>query len=202
MAPTSPSVTLRDLLGLGDQPAALRNSALIMIDCQNTYRQGVMRLDGVEEALAEAARLLSRARDLGIPVLHVMHHAGEGTPYDVNAPIGRISDEVAPRPGEPVVVKNYPSSFFHTGLRELLRSTGLTDLVLAGFMTHMCVDSTARDAFGLGYRPTVVAAATATRDLVGPDGSVVPAATLQAAALAGIADLFAAVVAKADEIPD
>ncbi|MEV5845363.1 cysteine hydrolase family protein [Streptomyces sp. NPDC051985] len=201
MSSTFPSVTLRGLLGLGDRPAPLTDSALIMIDCQNTYREGAMRLAGVEEALAEASRLLARARDLGIPVFHVMHDAGAGSPYDVTTPIGMISDEVAPRPGEPVVVKDHPSSFFHTDLEKRLRPTGRTDLVLAGFMTHMCVSSTARDAFNLGYRPTVVAAATATRDLAGPDGTPVPAATLQAAALAELADLFALVTGKADEVP-
>jgi len=198
----SSSVTLRDLLGLSDRPAALKDSVLVMIDCQNTYRQGVMRLDGVEEALAEAVHLLSRARALGIPVVHVMHDAGEGSPYDVTTPIGRISDEVAPRPGEPVVVKTHPSSFFGTDLDARLQQTERRDLVLAGFMTHMCVDSTARDAFNLGYRPTVVAAATATRALAGPDGTPVPAGELRTAALAGLADLFALVVGKADEIPD
>ncbi|MGW3938753.1 cysteine hydrolase family protein [Streptomyces phaeochromogenes] len=198
----SPTVTLRGLLGLNDGPAALKDSVLVMIDCQNTYRQGVMRLEGVEEALAEATRLLARARAAGIPVVHVMHDAGEGSPYDITAPIGRISEEVAPRPGEPVIVKTFPSSFFRTDLNERLGTTGRGDLVLAGFMTHMCVDSTARDAFNLGYRPTIVASATATRELAAPDGTTVPAETLQAASLAGIADLFALVVGKADDIPD
>lgn len=198
----SSSATLRSLLGLGDRPAALKDSVLVMIDCQNTYRQGVLRLEGVEEALAEAARLLARARAAGMPVVHVMHDAGKESPYDVTAPIGGISDEVAPRPGEPVIVKNFPSSFFRTDLEERLRSTGRSDLVLAGFMTHMCVNSTARDAFNLGYRPTIVASATATRDLAGTDGTTVSAAALQAASLAGIADLFAVVVGKVDDIPD
>ncbi|MEV0740219.1 isochorismatase family protein [Streptomyces sp. NPDC050549] len=197
----SPAVTLRSLLGLSDEPAALKDSVLVMIDCQNTYRQGVMRLEGVEEALAEAARLLARARAAGIPVFHVMHDAGKGSAYDITAPIGRISEEVAPRPGEPVVVKNFPSSFFRTDLDERLGTTGRGDLVLAGFMTHMCVDSTARDAFNLGYHSTIVASATATRALTGADGTQVPAAALQAASLAGIADLFAVVVGKADDIP-
>jgi nicotinamidase-related amidase len=76
------------------------------------------------------------------------------------------------------------------------------NLVLAGFMTHVCVNSTARGAFNLGYRATVVGDATATRDLPGIDGDVVPAATLKAATLAGIRDLFAVVVAKADDLPD
>src|SRR5439155_1520287 len=58
----SSNVTLRGLLGLGDAPAALQDSALIMIDCQNTYRRGVMQLEGAEDAFAEAARMLARAR--------------------------------------------------------------------------------------------------------------------------------------------
>jgi nicotinamidase-related amidase len=197
-----PSVTLRDLLGLSDQPAPLGDSALIMIDLQNTYRHGVMHLDGVEAAVAEAAGLLARARAAEIPIIHVQHDAGEGSPYDTTAEIGRISDEVAPANGEPVIVKHYPSAFFQTDLDQQLRATGRTDLILAGFMTHMCVNSTARDAFNLGYHPTVIAAATATRSLPGTDGTPVPAPHLQSAALAALADLFALVVGKADDIPD
>jgi Isochorismatase family len=73
--------------------------------------------------------------------------------------------------------------------------------VLAGFMTHMCVSSTARDAFNLGYRPATVASATATRELPVPGGQPVPAGTLQSATLAGITDLFALVVGKPDDLP-
>jgi nicotinamidase-related amidase len=197
----SSHVTLRGLLGLGDEPAVLPDSALIMIDCQNTYRRGVMQLDGAEDAFAEAARLLARARASGVPVFHVMHDAGPGSPYDITAEIGQISSEVAPADGEPVVVKHYPSSFFQTGLDDLLGKTDRRDLVLAGFMTHMCVSSTARDAFNLGYRPTIVASATATRELPVPGGMPVPAATLQTATLAGIADLFTLVVGKPDDLP-
>jgi nicotinamidase-related amidase len=195
-------VTLRGLLGLGNEPTALRDSALIMIDCQNTYRRGVMQLEGAEDAFAEAARLLARARASGVPVFHVMHDAGQGSPYDITAEIGQISTEVAPAAGEPVVVKHYPSSFFQTDLGAQLEKTGRRDLVLAGFMTHMCVSSTARDAFNLGYRPAIIASATATRELPVPGGVPVPATTLQSATLAGIADLFALVVGKPDDLPD
>ena len=194
--------TLRDLMGLSDQPAALRETTLIMIDCQNTYRRGIMQLEGAEAALAEAARLLARARAAGIPVLHIMHDAGEGSPYDVHAEIGQISDEVAPIAGEPVIVKNFPNSFVGTDLDTRLREAPGRELILAGFMTHMCVNSTARGAFNLGYHPTVVASATATRELPGPDGAPVPAAALQAASLAAIGDLFGVVVSKPDDIPD
>jgi nicotinamidase-related amidase len=65
----------------------------------------------------------------------------------------------------------------------------------------MCVSSTARGAFSLGYRPAVVAGATAARALPGPDGELVSAAALQAASLAGISDLFSVVVPTANDIP-
>jgi nicotinamidase-related amidase len=69
-------------------------------------------------------------------------------------------------------------------------------------MTHMCVNSTARGAFNLGYHPTVVASATATRNLPGTDGVAVPAQAVQAASLAAISDLFGVVARKPDDIPD
>jgi nicotinamidase-related amidase len=75
------------------------------------------------------------------------------------------------------------------------------NLVLAGFMTHVCVNSTARGAFNLGYNATVIGDATATRDLPGIDGEIVPAAQLKMATLAGIRDLFAVVVPRVDDLP-
>lgn len=194
--------TLRDVSGLGDAPARLRDSALVMVDLQNTYREGLMRLSGVEPAIVEARGLLLRARAAGIPIFHIQHDAGPGSPYDVTAAIGRISDEVAPEGAEPVITKNFPSSFVGTDLQARLEKAGVKNLIVAGFMTHMCVNSTARGAFSLGFAPTVVAATTATRELPGLDGETVPAAALQAASLAALGDLFAVVVPRASDIPD
>jgi nicotinamidase-related amidase len=196
------NATLRQLVGLADQPAALADSTLIMIDCQNTYTQGVMELEGVQPALDQAAELLDRARSAGIPVVHIMHDAGEGSPYDVRDEIGQIVERVAPRDGELVIVKTFPNAFIGTDLDQRLTAAPGRDLILAGFMTHMCVSSTARGAFSLGYRPAVVAGATATRALPGPAGEPVSAAALQTASLAGISDLFGIVVPTASDILD
>lgn len=100
------------------------------------------------------------------------------------------------------MVKHYPNAFVGTELDAHLKAAGVRNLVVAGFMTHMCINSTARGAFNLGYAVTVPAAATATRALAAPDGSVVQAPALQAAALAALADLFAVVVADGAAIPD
>jgi nicotinamidase-related amidase len=194
------SKTLREVSGLASQPPSLRGSALIMIDCQNTYRQGVMQLVNVEPALAEAGLLLARARAEGARVIHIRHDAGPGSPYDVTAAIGQISDEVAPRDGERVITKNYPNAFIKTDLEQQLRDSGISKLVLAGFMTHMCINSTARGAFNLGFEPTIVGAATATRNLPNADGTVVPAESLQAASLAAVGDLFAVIVGKTADL--
>lgn len=193
--------TLRALAGLPAAPASLADSTLVMIDCQNTYTRGVMELDGVAGALDQAAELLQRARSAGIPVIHVQHDDGEGGLYDVRAEIGQIAEQVAPEGDEPVIVKGFPNSFVQTELDDRLKDVGAQNLVLTGFMTHMCVNSTARGAFNLGYAPTVVAGATATRALPGPTG-VVPSEALQAASLAAIADLFGIVVPDAGSIPD
>jgi nicotinamidase-related amidase len=194
--------TLRELSALPSRPAVLAESALVLIDCQNTYTRGVMELDGVSAALDEVATLLDRARTAGIPVIHVQHDGGAGSPYDLGDDIGAIVPLVAPRDGEPVVVKQYPDSFVQTDLDERLKAAGVSNLVLTGFMTHMCVNSTARGAFNLGYAPSVVASATATRSLPGVDGAPLPASAVQAASLAALSDLFAIVVPDAASITD
>ncbi|KQX12737.1 isochorismatase [Streptomyces sp. Root431] len=197
------STTLRDVIGLPQELPRLAESTLIMIDFQNTYRTGVMLLDGAEEAVAAGARLLAAARAAGAPVVHVVNDGGEGTPYDIRAEIGSISAEVAPIEGEKVVVKQAPNAFHATDLEQTLKDLGAGtggDLVIAGFMTHMCVLFTAQGAFNLGYRPTVVAEATATRPLPAPDGTVVAADVLQIASLTTVSDLFGTVARTVDEL--
>ena len=188
------SQTLREVTGMGFSHASLKDSALIMVDCQNTYRRGVMQLTNVEPAILEAQQLLNMARDLNVPVIHIQHNAGVGTPYDITADIGAISAEVAPKNGEAVVIKNYPNSFWHTDLEAQLKALGIENLVLAGFMTHVCINSTARGAFNLGFKPTVIASACATRSLIGPKGKVIDAQTMHDSALAAVRDLFAVVL--------
>ena len=197
------ATTIRDIAGLGNASSAISDSALIIIDAQNTYTEGVMKLDGIEVALLECRKLLDRFRAAGRPIFHVRHDAGPGTPYDVSDRIGQIIDSVAPIENEPVITKNYPNSFVQTELDSLLKQTKTTKLILAGFMSHMCVNSTARGAFNLGYSPTVVASATATRALPSKiTGNVVPAQDVHEAALAALSDLPSVVVASVDDVPD
>jgi nicotinamidase-related amidase len=195
--------TLRALTGMDPNPAPISQSALVLIDCQQTYREGVMQLENVEPALKEAAALLKRFRDAGRPVIHIMHDAGAGTPYDVTAPIGQIAEPVAPVDGEPVIVKKFPSAFEQTELDAELKKLGVKHVVYIGFMTHMCVNSTTRASFNHGYGNTVVASATATRAIPNPaTGGDVSAQQLQDASLSALGDMFAVVVPSTDAVPD
>lgn len=197
------STSLRRISGLDDRLPRLADSTLVMIDFQNTYRAGVMALPGADSALAAGARLLSAARTQRRPIVHIINDGGPDTPYDIHAGIGAIIADVAPRDGEPVVVKNFPDAFHDTDLHDTLRRTGVgTDLVLAGFMTHMCVLFTAQGAFNRGYRPTVVAEACATRALAAPDDSPVSADVVHTAALTTIGDLFGVVAPTVADLID
>lgn len=183
--------TLRELNGFDATPAALAGSTLILVDYQNTYTRGVMELDGWQNSLDAAARLLTRAREAGAGVVHVINDGGEGTPYDIRAEIGRIHNAVAPADGEPVVVKEAPDSFHGTDLGEHVPEGG--DVIIAGWMTHMCVAFTAQGAFLRGNRPTVVADACATRSLP-VAGTDLDARQVHLGALATIGDLYGVVV--------
>ncbi|RDI46146.1 isochorismatase family protein [Nocardia mexicana] len=193
------ATTLRELNGFDPTPAALADATLILVDYQNTYTRGVMELTGWEPALENAAALLAEARAAGSTVIHVINDGGEGTPYDIRAEIGRIHPKVAPIEGEAVVVKTVPNGFVDTDLGEHVDAAGHENVVIAGFMTHMCVTFTAEGAFLRGNHPTVVADACATRPLPGAAGDV-SADQLHQAALATIADLYGIVVPSSSEL--
>ncbi len=186
--------TLLQLAGADATPGPLARSVVVVIDAQREYVDGRLPLPGAAPALDAIRRLLAQARAAGAPVIHVAHLGKAGGMFDPDGPGGQIADEARPEPGEAVITKGLPNSFAGTDLQAVLKQTGRTSLVLAGFMTHMCVSSTARAGLDLGYRMTVIADATATRALPDPTGGLdIDAAMLQRAALAELADRFAVV---------
>ncbi|WP_280269382.1 isochorismatase family protein [Nocardia wallacei] len=193
------ATTLRELNAFDQTPAALADATLILVDYQNTYTRGVMELTGWEPALEAAAALLAKARAAGSTIIHVVNDGGEGTPYDIRAEIGQIHPKVAPIAGEAVVVKTVPNGFVDTDLGKHVDAAGNDNVVIAGFMTHMCVTFTAEGAFLRGNRPTVVADACATRPLPTVAGDI-SAEHLHRAALATIGDLYGVVVPSASAL--
>ncbi len=169
--------------------------ALLIVDVQNDYfTGGAMPLSNMDDAARQVSALLERFRQAGAPVYHVQHLATRpGSTFFVPDTEGcEIHPAAAPGAGEPVVVKHFPSAFRDTDLDERLRDAGIDKLVICGAMTHMCIDTTTRAAFDLGYACTVAADACATRDLEF-DGRQVAAADVQSAFMAALSMPFAAV---------
>jgi len=194
--------TLLQMAGAPLDPAPLSEATLLIIDAQNEYRTGALPLTGVDAAVAEIATLLKRARTAGAPVVHVQHRGRPGGAFDLEAERGRIMREVAPEGGEPVVTKPLPNAFAETDLAGKLEAAGRKQLIIAGFMTHMCVSSTARAALDHGYRVTIPAAACATRDLPAPDGGFLAAVDIHRCALTELSDRFAVIAKDAAAVPD
>jgi nicotinamidase-related amidase len=188
--------TLAAIAGLSRIPSHPCEAVLLLIDGQREYSTGKVPLAGIDAAVGEAARLLAFARAQGMPVFHAIHHARPGAAlFDPRQDGSAFIDELAPRDGETVITKALPNAFADTALAERVRATGRREIVIAGFATHMCVSATARSALDHGFRTTVVAAATATRDLPHISGAgITPAAMIQEATLAALADRFSVVI--------
>ena len=189
--------TLLQIAGAPSHPSPLDSSALIVIDPQREYVDGLLRLEGIDEAIIEVRRLLELARERNVPIFHVVHHGRQGSAvFDPDGPAVAIIGELAPRDDETIITKALPNAFAATSLHELLRRAGRTELIVTGFATHMCVSATTRAALDLGYRVTLVANGTATRALPNPlSGETIPARIIHEATLAALADRFAIVVA-------
>lgn len=186
--------TLLQMAGANPAPGKLTEAAVVIIDAQNEYVTGKLPLEGVDAALAQVAALLAAARAAKAPIIHIAQRGRPGGLFDPEGPSFKFAAPAAPQAGETVIEKPLPNSFAKTTLHEALQATGRKHLVVAGFMTHMCVSSTVRAALDLGYRTTVVADAAGTRDLPDPTGGpALSAAELHRAALAGLADRFAIV---------
>jgi len=184
--------TLFALAGYTPAPSPLSQSCLVLIDYQNEYLSGPLALPGAEAAVVRAADLLARARSAGTRIVHIAHKGAPGGLFDRGDKRGAIIEALAPGDGEAVVEKPRPNAFSATDLAERVGPAG-TKLILAGFMTHMCVGSTARAALDLGYVTTLAADACATRDLPGHDGGVISADRLHRAELAALSDRFACI---------
>lgn len=170
--------------------------ALLLVDIQNDYFPGgAMELVGSSIAGAKAGNLVQAFRRKSLPIIYIQHISTRpGAAFFLPNTFGAlIHRSVAPQEGEVLFQKHYPNSFRETGLLDHLRAHRITGLVIAGMMTHMCVDSTTRAAADLGFQCTLAHDACAAKDL-SFDGVVVSAENVQTAFLAALEGLFAKVL--------
>jgi len=179
----------------------MADTALLIIDIQNDYFPGgAMELEGADAAGGKASRALKSFREKQLPIIHVRHLSTRpGSTFFLPGTKGQeIHATVTPVSGEAIVEKNFPNSFRATGLKEILEKQQIKNLVVAGMMTHMCVDATVRHAADLGYKVTLLGDACATRAQA-YGGESVPARQVHAAFLAALNGFYAKVI-RSDEL--
>lgn len=174
-------------------------AAFLLIDMQNGFIDGASPLciAGAAATVPACAHALAAAREHGLAVFHVRRaYAADGSDveavrWEAWAEGGRplssadpmslsCPSELAPAPGEPVVVKPSWSAFFGTDLDVLLRARGIGTLVLAGTTTPNCVRSTAYDGLARGFNVAVLRDATSSRS---PEAQEANLADMEAAGI-------------------
>lgn len=178
----------------------MSKQALLLVDLQNDYLPGgAMELYESEASMRKAGAVLDQCRAAGMPIVHIQHVSNRtgATFFLPNTKGVEIADAVRPAAGEAVIQKHFPNSFRDTPLLEHLRKLGVEHLIVCGMMTHMCVDTTVRAAFDLGFSITLVHDACATRDLAFA-GTTVPAQSVHTAFMASLNGLFATTVAASE----
>jgi len=178
-------------------------TGLLLVDLQNDYFPGgKMELIGILRASEKARSLLDHFRKSNLPVYHVQHVSSRSgaTFFLPHTEGGKICSTLEPLAGENVYQKHFPNSFRETLLLETLRKQGVDDLVIAGAMSHMCVDATVRAAFDLGFSCTVIEDACATKDLEFR-GSLVPAIHVHRAFMAALHPAYAKVMTTEEFLP-
>ncbi len=170
--------------------------AVVVVDIQNEYfPSGKLPLVGIAEAAANAAKVIAAARAKGDEIIYIRHEAAApDAPIFTPGSAGvEINSAVKPAQSEPVIVKHYPNAFRDTGLKPMLDAKGVSDVVIVGAMSHMCIDATSRAAADFGYNTVIVHDACATRDLEFK-GAMIPAAQVHAAFMAGLAFAYGKVM--------
>jgi nicotinamidase-related amidase len=175
-------------------------TSLLLIDIQNDYFDGgTMTLVNADKASENAKLILENFRKLSLPVIHIRHIATkpDATFFLPDTYGSEIYKNVLPIKNEKVIIKHYPNSFRETELLEFLKETGITDLVICGMMTHMCVDATVRAAKDLGFNCTLIGDACATKELEF-NGEKVKAIDVHNAFLAALKSSYATTISTND----
>jgi nicotinamidase-related amidase len=186
--------SFRQLLGVPPSTASTSDSALIIIDAQNEYSSGALAVTNAEASGKVIASLLEKYRSAKGKIVHILHKTPDGAP--VFTPGTNLAEEfpsLKAKDGEELIWKNHPESFAETNLDETLKKWGIKKLVLVGYMAHVCVSTTARQADQRGYDVIVVEDGIGDRDIPGVKGDELTRVTL-----AELGDVFATIVKSAD----
>jgi nicotinamidase-related amidase len=155
-------------------PHESKRRALLVIDIQNEYFTGKLPVTYPRESLPNALRAMDAARDAGVLVAVVQHTApqSDSAVFRKGSPEWELHPEISARPCDVHIAKSLPGSFTGTRLEPWLRERDIATVVIAGYMTQMCCDTTARQAMHLGFEVEFLSDATGTLAIQNAAGAV------------------------------
>lgn len=174
---------------------------LLVIDAQNVYFTGKLPVTYPAGSLENILLAIDKAREVNIPVAVIQHSASSLASFKKGSEDWKLHPEVEKRKYDVLFEKNMPGSFTGTGLEAWLRSKGIDTVVISGYMTQMCCDTTARQAYHLGFSVEFLSDATATLAVSNNAGSVT-AEELHRASLVTQAMRFSRVLKTEEWIAD
>ena len=145
------------------KPLPIEQSALLVVDAQDSFKADPFRWDRRSNPVFEANvdRLIRAYRAAGLPIVFVLH-TDEDPYFERDSPHLRLMDFIQRQPGEPLILKDTRNAFTSTNLGELLAQRGARRIVIAGIQTEQCCETTARVGADLGYDVDFVTEATLT----------------------------------------
>jgi nicotinamidase-related amidase len=147
--------------------------ALLVIDVQNEYFTGKLPVTYPEGSFANILRAIDAAYARGIPVIMIQHSAEENAPMFAKGSNGwELHDNIKAKTYYQLIEKSLPGSFTNTDLEKILKELGCDTVTIAGYMSQMCCDTTARQAVHLGFDAEFLSDATGTLAISNYAGSV------------------------------
>lgn len=148
--------------------------ALLVVDVQREYFDGALPISHPVGHLESILATMDEAAKLKIPTVVIRHHQPdpESPVFRKGSPMWQLHSEVESRPRDVLIDKQLPGSFTNTPLDEFLKSRGIDTVSIVGYMTQVCCDTTAREAFHRGYKVEFLNDATGTLDVSNKAGSV------------------------------
>ncbi|NMB77835.1 MAG: cysteine hydrolase [Methanomicrobiales archaeon] len=148
--------------------------ALLIIDVQNEYFTGKVPVTYPAGSFENILKAMDWAHSSHVPVVVIQHTniAPEAATFRKGTPGWELHDEIKRRHADVVIEKHLPGSFTGTSLEEWLKAHGITTVTIAGYMTQMCCDTTARQAFHRGYTVNFLSDATGTLTISNAAGSI------------------------------
>jgi nicotinamidase-related amidase len=136
-------------------------SALLVIDVQQALFDETPRPFEADAVVERINTLTARARAAGVPVVFVQHEASD---LEYNSAGWQLQPGLQLKEGDAKLRKTTPDSFLRTELEALLASWQTEHVVICGYASEFCVDTTTRRAAALGYPVTLVSDAHTTHD--------------------------------------